>query len=110
MSRQVVMPRNRSGKTLTLTITKKYFDLIRTRAKRVEYRSGAKEYYHKIFDGERRFEYIRLHYRRKPSMTLRIRRVELIAKPDALRQSPFLVGASHIFAIHLGKIVHCRLR
>lgn len=84
--------------TITLTIKKVFFDKIAALEKRIEYRQ-ANAYFRKIFEQVKPTK-IKFHYQKRLFLTVDIKNVQLIPKPEHLQNSPFL-PTSEIFAIEI---------
>jgi ASC-1-like (ASCH) protein len=86
-----------------LTITKKYFDLIASGEKKVEYRKAI-PYYDKKFAKEPKE--IIFHYRRPIYLICQIEKIERIKRLETLEKSKF-VTTPYCYAIH---IASCRVQ
>jgi hypothetical protein len=76
-------------RALTLTITRHYFDLIKSGTKTTEYRRDC-DYYRRLFDGQEAASYLVLHYRRGMYLVCQLRGVRRIRRPRELRRSAFI--------------------
>jgi len=85
--RQAVAPRERPL-SITLTITRPYFDLIAAGTKTVEYRRDAR-HYHALFAGPSP-RYLVLHYRSGRYLLCRVRRIRYRRRPARLAASVFI--------------------
>lgn len=63
------------GSVLTLRIKKKYFDLIASGEKKIEYRE-CKEFYHRLFEKKRSLKVLKLHYQSPRQLTVDIKKIK----------------------------------
>lgn len=84
---------------MILTITKKYFDLIASGEKKVEYRKAI-DYYARLF--EKRPAVITFHYRRGAYLRCTVEKIRLIKRPVRLKKSVFIT-TKKCYAIHIAK-------
>lgn len=85
----------------TLRIKRVFFDRILSGEKTQEFRSGT-DYYHRFFEAEP--DALKLHYQHGRELTVAILGIDLIVKPDHLRDSPYL-RTSNVYCIELGEII-----
>jgi ASC-1-like (ASCH) protein len=90
--------------TLTLRIKKKYFDLILSGEKTIEYRDF-KPYYQRIF--QKKYDYLRLHYQSSRSLIIKIEGVRKIKTPKFILATG-IEFSNHCYAIKLGDLIHYR--
>jgi hypothetical protein len=89
----------------TLLIKKKYYDLIKSGIKNVEYRAHNK-YYKKLF--KNKVNYIKFHYQGKCHIYAEVFRLELIKTPKSIKIQAKNEGikiGNKIYRILLGKII-----
>lgn len=84
--------------TITLTIKKVYFDKILSLEKTIEYRQE-NAYFRKIFETIRPTK-LKLHYQKRVFLLVDIKDVQLIDKPEHLKNSPFL-PSDKVYAISI---------
>lgn len=87
-------------RTITLTITKKYFDLILSGEKTTEYRKYIPHYAKKFDPANGEISSIIFHYRCGVYMYCIVKQIDLIERPPELANSPFIT-TSKCFAIRI---------
>lgn len=85
----------------TLTITKKYFDLIASGEKKIEYRKDI-IFYEKFLTPKP--DVITFHYRKGIYLRCEIKKIVNIKRPKALEKSVFIT-TNRCYAIHISSYV-----